>query len=118
MTQNEFNDKSIWTDSDRNTHIRSNVLLLEKRLEGENYLYLEGIVRLAAAMMIGSSAIPTYYRLITGSKIDHNMMNLFVEDPVAFAVKAVLKFRPPGIKDPGEIERYKMLVENAVMAAA
>lgn len=116
MTEDEF--KTIWPDEDGRRQIRSSVLLLKNRLTDKNYLYVEGVVRLAFAMMKQDQmAVAAYYQLMSGKKLDIVTQNLFGDNAVAFAVKAVLEFRPADVKDEREFTDYKIMVENALIRA-
>ena len=101
-------------------------IVLDDRLGEENYLYLEGVVGLAKAMMDkDAEAAQAYMKLlfggitIDGVVVDEAVLEDLLKkgDSVGFALSAVLKFRPVVKIDPEELDRYKLMVENALMAA-
>lgn len=122
FTREDFEDKTIWNGSDKETSLRSSVLILDDRMTGSNYLYLEGVIGLAHAIMSDDRpAIREYYRLISGVAIDDRLLDLLKDggqNNVAFAVKAMLRFRPIGIiADSEEFNRARLAMENALISA-
>jgi hypothetical protein len=122
LTRGDFDDKTVWNGSDKQTSLRSSVLILDDRMTGDKYLYLEGVIGLARAVMArNKDAIRLYYRLISGANIDEAALGLLREDGmnnVAFALKAVLRFRPVGmLVDSEEFNRARISMENALIAA-
>jgi hypothetical protein len=121
LTKDDFDNKAIWNGSDKETSLRASVLILDDRMTGNNYLYLEGVIGLARAVMARNrQAIKDYYRLITGVAIDDRLLQLLKDDDqnnVAFAIKAILKFRPISMIDSEEFNKARLAMENALIAA-
>jgi len=122
LSKEDFENKAIWGNSDREASLFSSVLILDDRMTGNNYLYLEGVIGLARAVMARNrEAIKEYYRLITGAAIDDRILQLLKDDGqnnVAFAIKAILKFRPIRmIVDSEEFNKARISMENALIAA-
>jgi SAM-dependent methyltransferase len=122
FTREDFENKAVWSGSDKETSVRASVIILEDKLIGSNYLYLEGVIGLANAVMVRNHIrIQAYYRLISGSIIDENILSLMKDDAqnnIAFAVKAILRFKPIDmIVDSEEFERARLAMENTLIAA-
>jgi len=118
LTKEDFDDKTIWKGSDRENWIRSSVLILDDKLTGSNYLYVEGVIGLAGAIMRQDQrAIRSFYKLLGGLTLSDEILNTLKDNPVAFAVKAVLKFKPIEVRDPEELERYKSAMEKYLVMA-
>ncbi|MDO8536491.1 MAG: 5-formyltetrahydrofolate cyclo-ligase [Candidatus Omnitrophota bacterium] len=97
MTTDDFNNKEIWNGSDKETSVRASILILDDKLTGSNYLYLEGVMGLAGALMINDKqAISAYYKILSGVTIDDAILKLLDNDSennMAFAINAILKFK-------------------------
>jgi hypothetical protein len=122
LTKEDFDNKEIWSGSDKETSLRSSVLILDDKMTGNNYLYLEGVIGLARAVMARNrQAVKEYYRLISGVAIDDQILQLLKDDDqnnIAFAVKAILRFRPISmIVDSEEFNNTRIMMENALIAA-
>jgi hypothetical protein len=122
MTKEDFENREIWNGSDKETSLRSSVLIVDDKMTGNNYLYLEGVIGLARAVMARDrQAIKRYYWLISGIDIDDRILQLLKDDDqnnLAFAIKAILKFRPIGmIVDSEAFNKARISMENALIAA-
>jgi len=118
MTKDEFDDRSIWTDSDKKVNMRSSLLLLNDKLDGANYLYAEGVIKLALAIMRSDkNAVRAYYSVMGLDKLEDNVLSALGIDPVAFALSAVLKLKPIAIEDLNKLEDYKDMMERYLIAA-
>jgi hypothetical protein len=122
LTKEDFENKEIWNGSDKEVSLRSSVLILDDKMTGNNYLYLEGVIGLARAVMARNrQAIREYYRMISGVAIDDQILQLLKDDDqnnVAFAIKAILKFRPISmIVDSEEFNKTRIMMENALISA-
>jgi hypothetical protein len=122
FTKEDFENKDIWNGSDKETSLRASVLIVGDKMTGNNYLYLEGVIGLARAVMARNrQAIREYYRLISGVAIDDQILQLLKDDDqnnIAFAVKAILKFRPISmIVDSEEFNKTRISMENTLIAA-
>ena len=118
MTSQDYNDR-IWNGSiDR--AVNASVLIVDDRLRGDNYIYLESVVALARAIMRrDKQAIKRYYEAMAGVSVADELLNLLDSDApnnLAFAINAILKFKPITVKDAEELEREKRL-ENYLIAA-
>lgn len=117
LTNEEFNNKTMWNDSNKN-NLRSSVLLLDGRLTGANYLYLEGVVGLAKAIMQqDKQAIRSFYQMLSAAPLDESALDQIANDAVAFAIRAILRLKPIDVRDPEELNRYKAMMENLLMSA-
>ncbi len=118
LTREEFEDKNLWKDSDKETRLKASVVLLDEKLTGPNYLYLEGVIGFARSVMNKDSrAIRAYYRLLSGVVLPDDVLEYLKDNPVAFAIKAILKFRPIVLQDPQELENSKKVMEEYLRAA-
>ncbi|MBU1809340.1 MAG: LOG family protein [Candidatus Omnitrophica bacterium] len=121
LTKEEFSDKAIWNGSDKETSLKSSVLILDQRLTGNNYLYLEGVIGLARAVMANNrDAIRAYYELISGSAIDDEVMTLLddaAQNNLSFAIRAILRFRLITRIDAGDLNERRIRMENFLIAA-
>jgi SAM-dependent methyltransferase len=122
FTKEDFENSKIWNGSDRETSLRASVLIIDGKLTGNAYLYLEGVIGLARAIMAGNAlAIQAYYRLISGSIVDEAVLgSLRAEDQnnVAFALKAILRFKPIDMPvDSRDFENARLAMENTLIAA-
>jgi hypothetical protein len=113
---------SIWRDPDKAVSIKATVLAVGDKLTGPNYLYLTGLIGLARAVMANErDKVGMYYKLLTGSDIDSNVLSLI--DPagsnntIPFALKAVLKFRPINKIDPAILDSMRIAMENFLISA-
>ena len=101
--------------------MRSSVLILDDKLAGPNYLYVEGVINLARALMRQDRGrIKEYYEFLSGVALDDQVLDSLKKDAdntIAFALKAILKFKPIEINDPKELEWYKKVVEAYLVAA-
>ena len=103
------------------------VLALDENLTGENYLYLEGVVGLVKARMDKDFASARVYMrflfkdiLIDNVAVSDDALERFLKDndSVEFALHTILKFKPiEKFKTDEEAFKYKLMVENALMAA-
>lgn len=121
LTMDDFNNKDIWNGSDKELSLRSSVLILDDKLTGNNYLYLGGVVGLARAIMANDKpSIIQHYKLLSGITIDQDILRLLDDgrnNNIAFALKAILRFKPIQIEDMEELRKYKIMVENFLIAA-
>ena len=121
LTKEEFGDKEIWNGSDKETSLKSSVVILEEGLTGSNYLYLEGIIGLARAVMADNrQAIRAYYELISGSAIGDDIIMLLNDDArnnVSFAIRSILRFKSMARIDPEDLNERRIRMENLLIAA-
>ncbi len=116
MTRLEFERLSKIKGFDRNKErLKATILVLDEKLEGANYLYLEGVVGLVKAMMDKDvSRIRMCMKFLFE---DFEADDATLTDPLKLVLYA-LKFRPitqANIKE--VIDRYKRMVEDALIAA-
>lgn len=94
MTEEEFNDPATWHGLDRNLYVKSGLLLMKDKLAGPNYLYLEGVIKLATAILNDDrESIKRYYVTLTGSPPDEETLDYLEISPIAFAIKAIITFK-------------------------
>jgi hypothetical protein len=121
LSAEEFNDASIWKDSDKETRLKASILVLGDKLTGSNYLYLQGVIGLARAIMANNKqAVSYYYRILSGAAIDDNILKLLDdsrENNIAFAIKAILRFKDMGKMDPDELRANIIRMETLLIAA-
>ncbi len=115
LTREEF--ETAWQRPGDRGWIKSSVLLLDDKLTGANYLYLEGVIGLARAIMgQDKQSIKLFYSMLSQDKLDSEALASLADNAVAFAIKAILKFKP--IKaDPVQIENYKVMMEKFLVSA-
>jgi len=121
FTEESFENEKIWTQTDKQVSLKASVLVLGSRMTGGNYLYLEGVIGLARAVMAKNErAVKAYYRLMAGVALDDEILHLLKDDDqnnVAFAVKAILKFRPMRIGiDSDEFRNACIAMESALIS--
>ncbi|MDP2913709.1 MAG: sigma-70 family RNA polymerase sigma factor [Candidatus Omnitrophota bacterium] len=118
MTDTDYEAGKILNASEKTSWTKSGVLILRDRLTGANYLYLEGVVGLAKAMMRDDElAIKAFYRILTGQVLSDEIADIAKKNPIAFAVKAILKFKPITPKDPGDLDRSRKRMESYLVSA-
>jgi len=118
LSKEEFENKDLWKDSDKETRLKASVVLLDEKLTGVNYLYLEGVIGFARSVMNrDNQAIRSYYSLLSGEALSDEILESLKDSPVAFAIKAILKFRPITVQDPQELENSKKIMEEYLRAA-
>lgn len=121
LTREDFDNKEIWNGSDKETSLKSSVLILDQRLTGNNYLYLEGVIGLARAVMANNKdVIRAYYELISGSAIDDEILTLLddtTQNNLSFAIRAILRFKLITRIDPEDLNERRIRMENLLIAA-
>ncbi len=120
LTREDFNRGKTWSGAEEDYRVKSSVLILGDKLTGSNYLYLEGVIELAKAMMRSDkNGIKEYYKLISGIALSDEVLDKLKDAPntIAFAINAILKFRPIQVHDTIELEKYKSMVEGYLVAA-
>lgn len=121
LTKEDFSNKEIWNGSDKETSLKSSVLILDEKLTGNNYLYLEGVIGLARAVMANNrEAIRAYYELISGSAIEDEVMTLLddaAQNNISFAIRAILRFKSITRIDPRDLNERRIRMENLLIAA-
>ncbi len=131
FTKEDFENREIWNGTDKAASIRASVLILkdenepdgnDRYLGGGNYLYLEGVIGLARAMMAGNKqAIREYYRLMSGVVLDSEIVNLLKDDDqnnVAFALEAILRLKPiRAVTGSEEFNKARFVMESVLIAA-
>jgi hypothetical protein len=114
LTKEEF--EAMWKKPDERLWVRSSVLLLEDRLTGPNYLYLEGVIGLARAIMgRDKRSVATFYNMLSGMKLDEAALVCLEDNAVAFAIKAILKFKPIEA-DSRRLDNYKVIMETFLVS--
>lgn len=118
LTKEDYENKEIWNGSNKEYWIKSSVLILDDKLIGANYLYLEGVVGLAAAIMRQDrQSIRKFYQILTGLPLADKVLDYLKDNAVTFAINAILKFKPITIKDINKIGEHKRFVEDLLTAA-
>jgi GNAT superfamily N-acetyltransferase/anti-sigma regulatory factor (Ser/Thr protein kinase) len=120
LTQEDFTQGKTWSGAEDDYRVKSSVLILGDKLTGSNYLYLEGVIELARAMMRSDrNGIKEAYELISGAILSDEALSKLGPSPntIAFAINAILKFRPIVVHDTGELERFKSMVERYLINA-
>ncbi|GEM_PF-2228364 len=117
------NSAIILTNEDYNEYGRGNfktsILIVDDKLSGNNYLYLEGILGLTLAVMANNEqSVRRYYELISGKPISEGaMVALQKGNSIGFALQAILKFIPIIRMDPKELEARKAGMETFLVSA-
>ena len=118
ISKDDYNSTELWNKKHEGNN-KSTMLILNEDLKGPRYLYLEGVVGLARAMMIEDNAriISNYLDLLFEKRADDNkLIELLLQNPIEFI--KYIKFKPitPFNNDnlPGQ---YKMIVENYLIQA-
>ncbi|MBN1526759.1 MAG: PAS domain S-box protein [Candidatus Omnitrophica bacterium] len=114
--RDEFNN--MWKDSHRINN-RSTVLVLDEDLKDSRYLYLEGVMSLATAMMNGDTVkVRAYAELLFSTAVDDSVLELLKKDnPIEFAIRAILKFRPIAPIRTEELMENRKSMEASLAAA-
>ncbi|MFA6141681.1 MAG: 4-alpha-glucanotransferase [Candidatus Omnitrophota bacterium] len=118
----EDNDGSeIWKSDEERNYAKASVLIVGDKLTGENYLYLQGVIGLARAIMSGNrQAIAYYYKILSGSDIGDDILKLLDNaewNNIAFALKAILRFKGLCRMDPEELKASRIRMETLLIAA-
>lgn len=116
ISREEFN--SLWKDSHKMNN-RSTVLVLDEDLKESRYLYLEGVIGLATAMMNGDALkVRAYTDLLFSAAVDERILELLKKDnPVEFALQAIFRFKPIKPISTKELMEYRKAMEGALAAA-
>jgi hypothetical protein len=116
VSRDEFN--TLWKSSHKNNN-HATLLVLEDDLRSARYLYTEGVIGLARAMMNSDSQkVREYMRLLFETAADDDVLELLKKDnPIEFAVKAILKFKPVVPIRTEELPEYKKVMEKYLIAA-
>jgi hypothetical protein len=123
ISKDDFEDKEVWGTMDKEVSMKASVVLIDDKLAGNNYLYLEGVLALAQALMRGDrDKIELYYASMS---LNHewgkalSLLNDKGVNNIAFAIKAMIRFRP--ILDAKENDRrfnaYRLMMENSLIGA-
>ncbi|MDD5136755.1 MAG: GNAT family N-acetyltransferase, partial [Candidatus Omnitrophica bacterium] len=113
-------NKAPWEGDDKTTPAKASVLILDDKLTGANYLYLQGVIGLARAIMSGNrQAIAYYYKILSGVDIGDtlNYLDNAEWNTIAFALRAILRFKGLGRMDPGELKANRAYMEKLLIAA-
>lgn len=124
FSKEDFYDKALWSDEEIRDpgarFINGSVVILEDKLIDENYLYLQGVITLARAIMINDKqTIRQCYELLSASPISDSVFDLLDDDSqnnLAFAISAILKFKPI-VPRTNELNELRVMMENALIAA-
>jgi hypothetical protein len=121
MTPEDVNDAGAWRGVDAKTAVKASVIIVDDKLTGANYLYLTGLIGLARAVMAKDmTRISGYYSLLTGTPISNKALAQLrgeALNTVAFALAAMLRFRPVAPIDAAELEALKIKMEVFLIAA-
>jgi hypothetical protein len=118
LTRNDFENKDVWNGADREYQIRSSVLIVDATLAGANYLYLEGILKLASAMMRNDrNAVRSLYSLLSGATLTDDVLDTLKDNPVTFAIKAILRFKPIAPMPADELDNCRKAMEKYLISA-
>jgi hypothetical protein len=121
LSSEDYNNEVIWRGLDRKESIRSSVLIVENDFIDNNYLYLEGVIGLARALMADKRfAIKSYYDLMAETPLTEDKIGLLNDDAlnnISFALAAKLKFKPITRFNPQEIsDRINRMVTFLINA--
>jgi hypothetical protein len=118
MTEEDYSNKEVWNSADKEYAIKSSLLILKDKLVGVNYLYLEGVLKLAAAIMREDrAAIKILYLMLTGTILEEAALDALKDNAVTFAVKAMLRLKPIESFKMERFEEYKRMMEGFLIAA-
>jgi hypothetical protein len=125
MTDADWEDARIWgrwTNEDKEREIKSSVLIINGKLTTENYLYLQGVIGLARALMANDrEAIRAYYKILGDITVPDDILKLLEStdrmNNVAFALSAILRLRPIEKIAVQELESRKATMEQTLIAA-
>lgn len=121
FTREDFENKTLWNGLDKENSLKSSVIILDDRLTGDNYLYFEGVIGLAHAIMANNKfTINAYYNLLSGIGLDDSVLKLLDSDSgnnMAFALKAMLRFRPVEKIDADLFNGYRIKMEKFLISA-
>lgn len=112
-------DYKSWNDSNKRQN-KATMLILNDDLRDENYIYLEGIIGLAGAMMRRDMGhINAFLSLLfdkIGDMSTEELIKTILEDPEKFS--DYLKLKPiEKVKPENLLNEYKLTVENSLAAA-
>jgi GNAT superfamily N-acetyltransferase len=116
VSREEFNK---WTEAQK-TNNKASVIVLDSDLKGSNYTYLELLIAFTRAVMANEpNNINLFAKILFGESIPDNILNhLKDSNPIGFAIKAILKFKPAIPIDPKEIiDDYKKMVNGYLVMA-
>ena len=115
VARSDFN--ALWKESHQESN-KATLIVLEDNLCGERFLYLEALVGLAGALMArDAEKIRRYSSLIFEAPIDDSLICLLDDNnPIAFALKAILKFRKMAPLT-GDLESYKKMMQKYLVEA-
>lgn len=100
---------------------RSTLLVLEEDLKDVRYLYTEGVIGMARAMMVKDMQKAIAYRdLLFGPSVNNEMLNKLLQgDQVVFfnELTDVFRFKPIIAIDTSHLPEYKVIMENYLRQA-
>lgn len=122
IAKSDYDDPELW-NSNHKQQIGASLLVLAEDLRGSHYLYLEGVIGLARALMNDDKdAIKRYLGLLFErtekgmATDDAGLLELLLNDPRKLA--DYIRFKPIEPVDTEELlNRYKADVENYLVAA-
>ncbi|MBN2453396.1 MAG: hypothetical protein JXB40_03960 [Candidatus Omnitrophica bacterium] len=121
FTREDFEDNNLWNSSDKEIALKASVIIIDDKMTGHNYLYLESVLGLARAVMAGDrQKAAMYYRIISGIAIDDDVLELLSDgrqNNLAFALKTIVRFRPIEEIAYDELEKLKIRMENFLISA-
>ncbi len=118
LTKDDFNNPETWTGRERD-NLKASMLIIDDNFADNNYLYLEGVIGLARAIMAKNDiAIRAYYELISGKPISEEAISMLQEDKsIEFALAAILTFNPIVKMDSHETVMRKVYMEKFLTSA-
>lgn len=115
----DYANKALW-NSNHKEQTKAGLLILNEDLRADRYIYLEGVVGLARAIMTrDDTRIRAYLKLLfdkTEDVSDEALAGYLINDPAKFS--QYIKFKPiMPIETEELLQHYKTMVENLLMAA-
>ena len=120
ITKEDYDNPELWNENNKANN-KATLLILSQDLQSSRYLYLQGILGLARAMMNGEDAkdyIERYLKLMfnkTQDIGDAQLLELLLKDPRKFADYTKFKVEP--FNKDELYDRHKADVENYLIAA-
>jgi len=116
MTRSDF--LKNWNENHK-INTKASILVLDDDLKGERYLYFEGIIGLARAIMNHDRdrIIALFKRFFTTDINDEDIALLSGDDAVGFAIRYALTFHPIEPIDMATFEQLRLEMESSLSAA-
>ncbi|MCX5666316.1 MAG: hypothetical protein NT036_04645 [Candidatus Omnitrophica bacterium] len=118
IRKEDYDDPELWNRNNKANN-KATMLILSEDLQDSRYLYLEGVVGLARAIMNeDADSIEIFIKLLfnkTQGLNDAELLKLLIADPRKFA--DYIRFKAQPFNKEELYERYKTDVENYLVAA-